>query len=451
MEKRMIRLKKGLDLPISGSPEQTVRGEKKPRSVALLGPDYPGMRPNFEVSVGDRVKLGQVLFTDKKMPAVRYTSPGAGKVISINRGEKRAFLSIVISLENSQEVTFSSFPGDRLSSLDRKIVESLLLESGLWTSLRARPMGKVADPANSPRSIFITAMDTNPLAPSMGAALRGRERDFLHGLTVISRLTEGKVYLCAAPGDEIPRPDSDSVEMAEFAGPHPAGNAGTHIHFLDTAGRGRDVWHMGAQDAAAVGALFTTGRLSVDRVVSMAGPSAISPSLWKTGIGAALEDLTDGELKEGSSRAISGSVLSGWTAEGPMAFLGRYHQQVTLLPEAGGRRFLGWLGPGTRLFSVKGAFLSTLLRPREYDFSTDRHGDLRAIVPVGSYEKVMPLDILPTFLLKALASGDVEEAENLGCLELVEEDLSLCSFVCPSKIDHGANLRKMLARIEKEG
>jgi Na+-transporting NADH:ubiquinone oxidoreductase subunit A len=448
---REILLKKGLDVPIAGEPLQQIEGEHLPRSAALLGPDYVGMKPHFEVAVGDRVKLGQLLFTDKKTPGVRCTSPGAGTVKAIHRGEKRLFLSVVIELDGDEEVTFPSFSGSELLSIDRKKAVGVLLESGLWTALRSRPFGRVADPARVPRSVFVTVMDSNPHAPSMEKVLEGRESDFNEGLKVVAALTEGKIYVCTDRSTTVPVPWRGGMETVVFDGPHPAGNAGTHIHFLDPVGRDGVVWHVDAQDVAAIGALFTTGRMDTGRVISLAGPSVIRPRLLRTRIGAALEGLAARDLKSAGSRIVSGSVVSGRTASGPLAYLGRYHQQVSALPEGGERRVLGWLNPGTELFSVKNIFLSSLSRRKKFAFTTELHGDMRAIVPIGSYEKVMPLDILPTFLLKALAVNDVEEAEGLGCLELVEEDLALCTLVCPSKIDHGANLRRTLTTMEKEG
>jgi Na+-transporting NADH:ubiquinone oxidoreductase subunit A len=448
---KTIALKKGLDVPIDGAPLQEVDDARESRQVALLGRDYVGMKPQFEVAVGDAVKLGQLLFTDKKTPGVRFTSPGTGRVAAINRGERRVFLSVVIELEGNEEITFRSFPEEKLASLERGEIVALLLESGLWTALRARPFGRTADPAKVPAALFVTATDTGPLAPSTAKILEGREGEFAAGLKVLAGLTAGKVHLCVGPGETVPAPVPENVETSVFAGPHPAGNVGTHIHFLAPAGREREVWHIGAQDAAAVGALFTTGRLRTDRVTSLAGPPVNRPRLVRTRIGANLHDLVAGELQEGAHRVVSGSVLDGRGGAGPTGFLGRYHQQVSVLAEGGRRRFLGWLSPGADLYSVKNILLSSLFPGKRFAMTTELHGDMRAIFPVGSYEKVMPLDILPAFLLRALAVDDVEEAEKLGCLELTEEDLALCTFVCPSKVDHGANLRRVLNIIEKEG
>lgn len=408
------------------------------------------MKPHFSVSPGDYVKKGQVLFVDKKIPSIKYTAPGSGTVLSINRGEKRAFLSIILQLEGDDEITFSSYAESELPSLQRKYVSGLLLESGLWTSLRARPFSRVPDPETEPDSIFVTAMDTNPLAPSVPKCIERNERQFGNGLTVLSRLTKGKLFVCTSPGESMRLPRLESLRVVHFDGPHPAGNAGTHIHFLAPVGRKRQVWYINAQDVMAVGVLFTSGHLDVERVVSLAGPSVKSPRLVRTRIGASLYDIAEGELTEGTNRIISGSLLSGHSADEETAYLGRFHQQVSVIPEGSGKEFLGWLNPGQDLYSSKNIVFSRLFIPDKFSFTSSLHGSRRAIVPVGSYEKVMPLDIMPTYLLRSLAADDIDEAEKLGCLELDEEDLALCTFVCPSKIDHGAELRRNLTLIEKE-
>jgi len=293
-------------------------------------------------------------------------------------------------------------------------------------------------------------MDTNPLAPAAGKLIEGKEREFANGLKVLSGLTGGRMYLCRAKGEEIPEVRLESLTTVEFTGPHPAGNAGTHIHFLDPVGRNRQAWHIQAQDVISVGLLFTTGRINVERVISLAGPSVMRPRLLKTRIGASVHDLTSGELKQGENRIISGSILSGHTAEGSTAFLGRYHQQICVVPEGRERVFLGWLRPGLKLYSSRRIVLSRFIPNMKPIFNTSTNGSRRALYPIGSYEKVMPLDIIAAPMLRALAVDDIEEAEQLGCLELDEEDLALCSFVCPSKIDHGAALRRNLTLIERE-
>ncbi|NIM16200.1 MAG: Na(+)-translocating NADH-quinone reductase subunit A [Candidatus Aminicenantes bacterium] len=448
----LIKIKKGLDVPIAGAPQQSISEGTPPKKVALVEYDYVGMKPTMAVKVGDHVKLGQLLFTDKKMEGVKFTAPASGTVTALNRGAKRVFESIVIECdEKEEEITFDSFTGNQLEALDPEKIKTNLIESGLWTALRARPFGKVANPAGTPHSIFVTAMDTNPLAPSVEKILQGQENHFKNGLKVISKLTEGKLFLCKTPGASIPTKDLQSLSVVEFAGPHPAGNAGTHIHFLDPVHRENTVWHIDAQEVAAVGKFFTTGKIPVERIIALAGPSVKNPRLIKTRIGACLQSITSGELTDGDIRVISGSVLSGRTAAGPLAFLGRYHQQVCALEEVQKRVFFGWLSPGLNRFSSKRILLSSLFPKKKFNINTDINGGKRSVFPIGTYEKVMPMDFEITYLLRALMAEDLEEAENLGCLELCEEDLALCSFVSPAKIEYGPVLRQNLTTIEKEG
>jgi len=446
-----FRIKKGLDLPITGSPKQEITKTIRTKKVALLGDDYVGMKPTMLVSAGDKVKLGQLLFTDKKTPGVKYTAPASGKVLEINRGEKRAFKSIVIEVEGTEEETFKSYTEGELENLSFEEIKSILIDSGMWTSIRVRPFSKVANPETQPNSIFITAMDSNPLAPSIEKLLEGNENNFQNGLTVISKLTQNKVFLCKAPETRLPSTNTNNVSIEEFEGPHPSGLAGTHIHFLDPVSSKKHVWYINIQDVAAIGYLFTKGKINTERIISLGGPQVKTPFLIKTQIGADLNELTMGELKDGENRVISGSVLSGFTASCMVPFLGRYHQQVSVIQEEKKREFFGWVNPSANKFSVKAVMLSSILPSKKFNFGTALKGGHRAIVPVGSYEKVMPLDIVINYFLRSLAVDDIEEAEQLGCLELDEEDLALCTFVCPSKIDHGENLRRNLTQIEKEG
>ncbi|MGI9626548.1 MAG: Na(+)-translocating NADH-quinone reductase subunit A [Longimicrobiales bacterium] len=447
----MIDLKRGLDLPMTGGADETLQDRKTPSTVALLGGDYVGIKPTMAVKVADDVRLGQLLFTDKATPGVRYTSPGCGRVLAIHRGERRSLLSVVIQLRGSDEVTFESHSTGKLASISRQQVVELLVESGLWTALRTRPFSKVPSPETTPHSLFVTAMDTNPLAPPTERIVEGQEEHFRNGLRVVSTLTDGTTFLCKASGATLPEVDVQNLVVEEFAGPHPSGLPGTHIHFLDPVSRAKTVWHIGLQDVIAAGKLFATGTLWTDRIVSLAGPSVRSPRLIRTRLGASLDDLTAGELKEGESRVISGSVLSGTEARDNTAFLGRYHQQISVLPEYRKREFLGWLSPGSKIHSVKNVVSSSFVPGKRFDFTTTNNGEVRKIIPNGSYERVTPLDIMPLPLLRALAVDDVEEAESLGCLELDEEDLALCAYVCPSKLEFGPILRRNLTRIESEG
>jgi len=447
---------KGLDLPIRGAPQQTISDGPAATSVALVGDDYVGLRPTMEVREGDRVKLAQVVMSDKRLPGVRYTSPGCGRVAAIHRGAKRKFESLVIELDGDDELTFDSFTDRNLAKLERGLVRDQLVRSGLWTALRTRPFSKVPDPNTAPHALFVTAIDTNPLAADPAIVLADRDADFIAGLEALSTLPEQRTYLCIAPGAKIPGADLSCVEVAEFGGPHPAGLAGTHIHLLAPISHQQTCWHINYQDVAAIGRLFLSGRLSVERVVALGGPAAIEPRLVRTRLGASLADLTNGQyaIEPGRGvRIVSGSVLTGRQSAPMREHLGRYHLQVSLLPEGGRREFMGWIAPGRRKFSIKRAFASAWTGGRSEPFAmnTSTNGSLRAIVPIGAYEQVMPLDILATPLLRALVTEDTEYAQSLGCLELDEEDLALCSFVCPSKIDYGPILRRNLARIEKEG
>ena len=430
----VTKIKKGLDLPIQGEPSSELDESKVVKRVALLGNDYVGLKP-----------------TDKKMEGVKYTSPGAGTVVEINRGEKRHFLSMVIELEGNEEINFKSYSDSEIPSLNKDVIKDQLIESGVWTSLRERPFSKVANPLVEPKAIFVTAMDSNPLAPSVSKILQGKEASFKNGLRILSKLTDGTLYLCKEEGSSIPETQLHNFKVEEFSGVHPKGLAGTHIHFLDNAHRNKKIWYINAQDVVTIGLLFTTGKINVERIITIGGPAVKNPRYIKTRIGAYIDDLVRGELTDVSNRVISGSVLYGRKATSVEGYLGMYHQQISVIEEHTKRDFLGWVMPSSKLYSLKKVMLSSFTPSKKFNFTSALNGGKRAIVPSGSYESVTPLDVESTYLLRALAVDDVEEAEKLGCLELDEEDLALCTFVCPSKIDHGVNLRRTLTLIDKEG
>jgi len=445
----MIKISKGLDLPITGAPEQTISDGQVVKTVAIVGPDYVGMKPSMCVKVGDQVKLGQQLFADKKTAGVKYTAPGAGEVIAINRGARRVLQSVVIKLSGTDAETFDSFSEAELESLDRDKVVNNLVNSGLWTTLRTRPFSKVPEIESVPRSIFVTAMDTNPLAAKAELIIKEEEQAFTNGLKILTRLTEGKVFVCQQPGVVLPAVSGTSKE--EFDGPHPAGLPGTHIHFLDPVNETKIVWSINYQDVIAFGKFFVSGQLPTDCVVALGGPGVKKPRLIRTRIGASLEDLLADELDTGEQRIVSGSVLSGTTAEGPMAFLGRYHLQVSVLPEKRERELFASMSAGADRYSIKRVFLSAFTGGPSKPMNTSQYGDKDHLLAIGSFEKVLPLDMLPTYLLRSLAAGDTDQAQDLGCLELVEEDLALCNYVCSGKNDYGVMLREALTTIEKEG
>jgi Na+-transporting NADH:ubiquinone oxidoreductase subunit A len=453
MPMNRITLTKGLDLPLAGAPDQRVEPGPPLQTVGLMAADYHGLKPSMAVQEGDRVKAGQCLFEDKRHPGVKFTAPAAGRVQTIHRGAKRVFLGLTIAIERSDAESFNIPKAADFAAISRATVCELLLNSGLWTAFRQRPFSKIPRPGTTPHSIFVQAIDTSPLAVKPSVVIQEHAGDFERGLQLLKPLTNGPVFLCTSAADAaIPGSDRSFVSHYQFDGPHPAGLPGTHIHFLDPVSAKKCVWYIGYQDVIAIGKLFATGQVWTERVVSLAGPQVTNPRLLRTNLGASLLDLTAGQLRDGENRIISGSVLAGRAAKGVDAFLGRYHTQVSVLQEGRDREFLGWHMPGFEKFSVKPVFASAAAADgRRFAMTTNRNGSRRAIVPVGSYEQVMPLDLLPTFLLRALASGDSDQAQALGALELDEEDLSLCTFVDPGKHEFGALLRERLDRIEIEG
>ena len=447
-----LTVRRGLDLPVAGQPRQAIGPARPVTRVAILGRDYRGMRLGPFVEPGASVALGQPLLQDRGDPRIVCTAPGAGVVEAIHRGERRSLQSVVIRLEGDAETRFAAHADRSLASLPREVVVSQLCEAGLWQALRQRPYNVIPSPDDTPFAITVTAMDSNPLAPDPRIAISGAQGAFADGLRVLERLTDGVLYVCTAPAAALPVPDSPRTVVAEFDGPHPAGLPGTHIHMLCPVDAHRSVWHIGYQDVIAVGGLFTTGRLSTERIIALGGPPLKDPRLLRTRTGAHIPGLIAGGCAEDDEiRVIAGSVLAGTAVSDEIAFLGRYDNQVSVLREGREREFLSWLSPGASRWSVTNAFVSALRRHKPFGFNTSQNGSERAMVPIGSYERVVPLDILPTQLLRALLVGDAESALALGCLELAEEDLALCTVVCPSKYDYGPVLRTVLDTIRKEG
>lgn len=452
------RIKKGLDLPMGPRPSASQPTQVFVGRVGVLADEYPGLRPRVLVEEGELVRRGQPLFEDRSNPAARFASPASGRVAAVHRGPRRALRSVELELTDvaadADHVSLGAFSGEPVERMAPEAIRALLQESGAWTSLRTRPFSRVPGADESPHAIFVTAIDTEPLAPEPAEVLHGHEVHFRAGLTALSRLTEGPTYLCAsrAVGEWVSERDvaPAGVDVVCFEGPHPAGLAGLHMHRLSPVARDRTAWSIGYQDVLAIGELFATGALGTSRVISIAGPSVVEPRCVRVPVGAHLPSiLREGEQGEGQ-RVISGSVLSGKAVtDAAFAFLGRFHRQVSIVPERTDRPLLGWARPGRHQFSVLPVFTSRFFRglPR---FDTSLNGSRRALVPIGVYERVMPMDILPTMLMRALLVGDLERAEALGCLELDEEDLSLCAFVCPGKHDFGLALRRTLFELSKE-
>lgn len=436
------KIRKGLDIPLAGSPQQSISRGNDVRSVALLGPDYFGIKVGMEVREGERVRLGQPLFRDKQNAGVVFTSPGAGIVKAINRGERRALQSVVVELDGDDEQAFDSVSSDNL--------RAGLLTSGLWTAFRTRPYSRIPAPESSPGALFVTAIDTNPLAADPAVVIAGEADAFDKGLQLLTQLGDGPIYVCTKPDAGIACPATEPFQHATFSGPHPAGLVGTHIHFLHPVSETRAVWHIAYQDVIAIGKFFSAGRLSVERVVALCGPRVREPRLVTTRLGANTSDLLRDEIESGDVRVVSGSVLSGHRASGWGAYLGRYHTQVAVLAEGSQREFLAFMRAGLHKYSASRAYVGHLFR-RRYDLTSSQNGSPRAMVSIGSFEDVMPLDILATPLLKALLVRDTDNARDLGCLELDEEDLALCTFVCNGKYEYGPYLRDNLRDIEVNG
>ena len=446
-----IKIRKGLDIPIKGEPEKAISDGAEVKTVAAVATDVSGIRPRMAVQEGDKVRLGQVLYHDKRNPEVPFTAPGAGEVVAINRGARRALQSVVIRLEGDDAESFKSWPASELETLDQQEARGNLIASGLWTTLRTRPFSRIPAPDANPDALFVTAIDTNPLAVDPAFFIEKDAEAFQNGLIVLSRIADCPVYLCTAPDSGIECPASDRFHHAEFEGPHPAGLVGTHIHFLAPVGKNRTVWHIGYQHVMAIGKLFTSGRLPTERMITLCGPMALQPRILRTRIGASTVDLLKGETAPGNLRVISGSVLGGHRAAGPLAYLSRYQTQLTVLEEDRSREFLAWMLPGTNRYSQTRAYAGTVLHRDKFNLTTTQNGSPRAMVSTGAFESIMPLDILATPLLKALLVEDTDRAQELGCLELAEEDLALCSFVCNGKHDYGAYLRMNLNEIEVNG
>jgi len=445
-----FKIKKGLEIPLRGRPDERIDAANDVHSVAVLGSDYVGLKPTMLVKEGDSVKEGTPLFEDKKNPGVIITSPAAGIVSAINRGAKRALISVVITVDGDAAEQFAVGKDADIGALSAEQVRKTLIKSGLWVAMRTRPYGKIPAVDATPNSIFVNAMDTNPLAVDPTVIISEFASEFATGVSVLAKFGV-PVYVCQAHGAKLPELSGGGVQLASFAGKHPAGLSSTHVHNIDPVNGRKSVWTLGYQDVIAIGKLFTTGRIDVARHVAVAGPYVNSPRVFATRAGAKISELIDGRTVEGRKRVISGSVLNGHTAAGETDYLGRYDNQVSVIEENDDREFMGWIAPGLSKFSALNVFISSIFKPKAFDITTSQNGSPRAIVPIGVFESVMPLDILPTPLIKSILVKDTDAAQELGCLELVEEDLALCSFVDPGKHDFGPVLRSTLTQIEREG
>ena len=437
----MIKISKGLDLPISGKPHISITDEPKISSVSLLANDFVGMKPTMLVKENDEVKVGEKLFEDKKNPGIFFTSPAGGLIKSINRGDKRKFLSIEIEI--SQNEKFINF--DMGSSQDE--IKNTLINSGLWNVFRTRPFNRTPNISSSPEALFINCCDTNPLSVDPYEIINIDKDSFDKGLETIKQLFDCDIHL-TYQNNNFDNTLS-GINYHQFTGPHPAGLVGTHISKIHPVNLNSKVWTANFQDIISIGYLKKNKKIKTTKIISLGGPAVFEPSLIKVRHGSNLDDITAGKIED-NSRVISGSVLHGHESEGVMKYLGYYDSQVSVIPDEVNEIFLNWLMPGSSLHSKLNVFISSFIKPKKYIFNTSIGGGNRAIVPISSYEEVVPMDILVTQLLKSLVVSDIEMAIDLGMLELVPEDLSLCSYVCPSKYDYSSILMDNLNKLYLE-
>lgn len=444
-----VKLKKGFDLRLEGEADRKLTTGLSPLLYAVKPTDFPGLVPKMEVREGDKVKAGTTIFSDKQRPEIRFASPVSGTVTAISRGDRRKLLEIVIEKSGDEFVDFGKQDISRLSP--EKIKETLLV-SGLWPALRQRPYNVVASPASSPKAIFISGFDTAPLAPDYTfIADNSSSSLFYAGMKALGKLTKGKVHLVLNGKGDAPAlvKNLDGVEISTFRGPHPAGNPGVHIHHIDPLNKGELVWVVNFQDVLAIGRLFEEGVYHPERIVALTGSEVLRPGYYRMVAGASVAELLRSNLREGPSRVISGNVLTG-TKILQDGFLGFYDSHVTVIPEGNYSEFFGWASPGLKKFSFYKVFVSSLFPAKRYRLDTNLHGGERAFVMTGKYEQVVPMDIYPMQLLKAILARDIETMENLGIYEIAEEDLALCEYICPSKIEIQSIVRQGIDLMIKE-
>jgi Na+-transporting NADH:ubiquinone oxidoreductase subunit A len=444
-----IRIRKGLNIRLKGAAGKVLAGKPVSALFSVKPSDFPAITPRLSVKQGDQVKAGTPLFHDKVRPELVFSSPVSGTVKAINRGEQRRILEVVIECSGDDYVQFGKSDP---SAISRQEVKNKILESGIWPVIRQRPYHIIASPAATPKSVFISGFDSSPLAPDSGFVMENTDKaDFQKGLDVLGKLTDGKVNL-VLNGDSNP-PDllkkAEGVTIHHISGPHPAGNVGIQIHHIDPVNKGEAVWYVSLQDVAVIGALFNHGIYRHDRIIALAGSEVTNPQYYLARAGASVKEIIAGNVSEGKLRIISGNVLTGTNA-GIEGYLGFYDNMISVIPEGDYFEFFGWALPGLKKYSFSKTFLSSLAGKKEYTLDTNMHGGHRAFVMTGQYEKVVPMDIYPMQLLKAILAEDIDNMENLGIYEIAEEDFALCEFICPSKTEIQAIVRQGLDLMAKE-
>jgi len=432
---KIITLRKGLDINLQGKPRAEAAVAPHAALYAVSPLDFEGVTPKLLVKAGDKVKAGTPLFFNKNDERVLFTSPVSGSVAEIVRGEKRKVLAVTVTPDAEQ--TYEPMACPDLGSASRDEIVGALLRSGLWPMFVQRPYGIIADPSDEPKAIFVSAFDSAPLAPDYNFALREEMKNLQTGLAVLGKLTAGKVHLSVRAKAEGAMASLTGVELHAFAGKHPVGNEGVQIHHIDPINKGETVWTVNIQDVAIIGRLFNEGRADMTRIIAVTGSEVERPAYVRTIAGARVDSILGGNIKaqkEGDRvRIISGNVLTG--AKTSMdGFLGYYANQLTVIPEGDKFEFMGWAMPRFQKFSVSRAYFSWLCPKKAYKLDTNMNGGERPFVVTGLYERYLPMDIYPMYLLKACLAGDIDKMENLGIYEVVEEDFALCEVVDPSKI-----------------
>lgn len=447
---QVIKLKKGLDILLEGEAKRELTRLPLVHAYALKPEDFPGVTPKLLVRVDDEVKVGTPLFFDKYRPQILFTSPVSGKVSAIVRGEKRKILEVVITPEAEQ--VYETFDVPAIEATDREQIKALMLKAGLWPMIIQRPFGIVANPQDTPKSIFISGFDSAPLAPDMNFVLENEAENLETGFALLGKLTDGKVYLGLKNGTSGVLNQVKNAEIRLFEGPHPAGNVGVQIHHIDPINKGDVVWTVDVQHVAMIGRFFRTGRVDMSKIVALTGSETAQPRYFSVITGLPINSIVrQKELRSQTEkvRIISGNVLTGRRVE-PEGYLGFYSNQVTVIPEGDTYEFLGWGMPRLNKFSVSRSYFSWLSPKKHYRLDTNMNGGVRAYVVTGLYDKYLPMDIYPLYLLKAILAGDIDKMENLGIYEVIEEDFALCEFVDPSKTEMQAIIRQGIDLMIKE-
>lgn len=447
---QVIKLKKGLDILLKGEAKRELTQLPLVHAYALKPEDFPGVTPKLLVRVDDEVKVGTPLFFDKYRPQILFTSPVSGKVSDIVRGEKRKILEVVITPEAEQ--VYETFEVPAVEAADREQIKSLLLNAGLWPMIIQRPYGIIANPQDTPKSIFVSGFDSAPLAPDMNFVLENEAENLETGFALLGKLTDGKVYLGLRNGTSGVLNQVKNAEIRLFEGPHPAGNVGVQIHHIDPINKGDVVWTVDVQHVAMIGRFFRTGKVDMSKIIALTGSETAQPRYFSVITGLPINSIVrQKELRSqtGKVRIISGNVLTGRRVE-PEGYLGFYSNQVTVIPEGDTYEFLGWGMPRLNKFSVSRSYFSWLSPKKHYRLDTNMNGGVRAYVVTGLYDKYLPMDIYPLYLLKAILAGDIDKMENLGIYEVIEEDFALCEFVDPSKTEMQAIIRQGIDLMIKE-